>query len=532
MGLINYIDIDWPQLLKPMPGVKTNFFNRIRVRREVIPIIFVPGIMGSRLKQSTGESVWDPDRAIMCMLIKYGGWWNTPAQRKRMLIGNSFKPEFLMVNENDRRHNKRFWRSYDPWRDKRGWGGVFWGSYGGFLDKLQNYRWEVPVRSRGEERLKELAGHCFEFPVHAFGYNWTDTNHNSGSKLAKKITAIKDEYKSKGRLCKYVILVTHSMGGLVARSACKLYGAEKNVLGIVHGVQPAMGAAAAYWRMKAGFERTGFGSTISAWVLGTNGEEVTCILGNAPGGLELLPNKLYRNNTRESAWLQVPLRGGKILALPVSDPYEEIYRVRDKYWRLINPAWLSPRDKKSPPVNPYNNNKYAWDKYNNCIKKAKKFHDDLKDYCREKTYQFYASGLNTVDGVSFSRDKVTATTVVKSVSDYSYETTVPSHDQTSRGECVMYVDEREMEIPAPLTEYHTTYGLSMSRIGDYKGGGDGTVPDSSGSSLGDKALAIRKIAGEKHSDVYGNKEVQEFTITAIRNLALIRLGEGEVKSAK
>lgn len=100
MGSINYIDIDWPDLFKPILTAKPNFFNRVRINREVIPIIFVPGIMGSRLKnKNTGQSVWDPDREIMCMLRKYGGFWNTPAQRKRMLIGDTFNAEYLQVDE-------------------------------------------------------------------------------------------------------------------------------------------------------------------------------------------------------------------------------------------------------------------------------------------------------------------------------------------------------------------------------------------------------------------------------------------------
>ncbi len=58
--------------------------------------------------------------------------------------------------------------------------------------------------------------------------------------------------------CHKVILVTHSMGGLVARyySECLTEpgpGRDK-IYGIVHGVMPSIGAAATYTRMKRGTE--------------------------------------------------------------------------------------------------------------------------------------------------------------------------------------------------------------------------------------------------------------------------------------
>jgi hypothetical protein len=410
MALINYIDIDWPDLFKSIPNLKTDIFNRIRINREIIPIIFVPGIMGSRLKNNkTGESVWDPDRQIMCMLKKYGGWWNTPAQRKRMLIGEAFNSDFLEVDEQDKRHNKIFRYLIDPRREDRGWGGVFWGAYGKFLEELQYHRWDKPMKSAQNGNNKVHIGSCFEFPVHAFGYNWTDSNFESGRKLSLKVDEIVDKYKSSGRLCKYVILVSHSMGGLVCRSACKLHGADSKVLGVVHGVQPVTGSPAAYWRMKAGFERTGGGvakstkSKASAWVLGTNGEEVTCILGNAPGGLELLPNKYYKDNNGESGWLHVPGKEGKMTVFPRhGDPYKEIYEIESSdngnvFWRLINPDWLVPREKLKPPTNPYNDPDTSWNTYIECLQKVKIFHRSLNTVCHQHTYQFSSSGVDTVD---------------------------------------------------------------------------------------------------------------------------------------
>lgn len=535
MGFIHYIDIDWPDLFSPIGPLKTNVFNRIRIRREIIPIIFVPGIMGSRLKCGN-EIVWDPDREIMCMLIKYGGFWNTPAQRKKMLIGEKFDPDYLQVSEDDARHNKKFLSLADSWRDHRGWGGVYWGAYGGLLEELQSYNWDKPVNSNDKDKKKELPGKCFEFPVHAFGYNWTDSNENSGKKLAEKIDEIIKEYQAKDRVCKYVILVTHSMGGLVARSACMLHNAESKVLGVIHGVQPSIGAAAAYWRMKAGFERTGIASTISAWVLGTNGEEVTCILGNAPGGLELLPTKDYTQNDGGKQWLHLTLQNGKKLSLPKYDPYEEIYRIGQHinittqkkdatFWRLVNPEWLDPVNNQNGSTNMDSNLTDPWSEYLKCIKKAEQFHDGLSAKRHQRTYQFYSSGLNTVDKVFFSQE-VRSVNAFSSVA-FGIDYIKPITMTTFRGNCIMYSDKNNQEISVPLPEPKKTFLASMSRISAFREGGDGTVSDSSGSALKGKGiLKVSKLKKHEHQKVYNKREARDFVITAIRNLALKRIEEG------
>ncbi len=124
------------------------------------------------------------------------------------------------------------------------------------------------------------------FPVHAMGYNWLRGNRESGISIAKRITALLKSYESQGFQCEKVILVTHSMGGLVARAVIHQEMGRLNdkVLGIVHGVMPAIGAGAAYKRMRCGAE----GDDIAAKVIGNTGTLMTAVLGNAQGGLELL----------------------------------------------------------------------------------------------------------------------------------------------------------------------------------------------------------------------------------------------------
>lgn len=212
------------------------------------------------------------------------------------------------------------------------WKSVVWVNpkqFGAVTDGLQ------PIT---EDDLRKISEGCF-FPVHVCGYNWLQSVHLSGQDVAKRIDAIMNDYQSKGSRCEKVILVTHSCGGLVARALChpEMSNFENKVLGVIHGVQPAMGAAAAYYRMLGGWEK---GNGLTGWALGDDGPEVMVMLGNGPGGLQLLPFKEYG-----AGWLQVVDAKGKVLrSLPEKDPYTEIYlkSSHEVWWGLLRPEWLNP----------------------------------------------------------------------------------------------------------------------------------------------------------------------------------------------
>lgn len=175
------------------------------------------------------------------------------------------------------------------------------------------------------------------FPVHAMGYNWLQGNRRSGTVVANRITELMKNDESQGFHCEKVILVTHSMGGLVARAVVhpNMGKLNEKVLGIVHGVMPAIGAGAAYKRMRCGVE----GDDTAAKVVGNEGTLIMAVLGNAQGGLELLPSQAYGNN-----WLQVRHKGGIIKSLPIKgDPYEEIYKLKGVWFGLLNEKSLKGR---------------------------------------------------------------------------------------------------------------------------------------------------------------------------------------------
>ena len=417
----NIIKIRAWDLKNTIEGLETERQNRIVIERDVLPIIFIPGIMGSRLKNTGGKVVWDPDDKWF-MFKTYGVRKATAEFKKSMLIGEGeFNPDHLQVLDDDAIQTKRIADpgGIDKTRKERGWGGVSWSTYGDILKVLQKRLWD------------ETVSLFYEFPVHAFGYNWTASNDLAGKKLVEEIDRIIKLYKDKGRHCEKVLLVTHSMGGLVARSAYMLHGAKDKIMGIIHGVQPSNGSPAAYWRMKAGFERphsipettlmhwfknpvktlkfkkdsavNSVVGTATSWTLGTDGEEVTALLANMPGGLELLPNKQYRNNDGSTQWLELIDDQGIRKALPKSDPYREIYEQDDVYYRLVNPEWLDPGKKEQAIQSGLKKPTSSWNLYLGYLNQAESFHERLTDKeLHPETYQFYSSGIASSDRVVFN----------------------------------------------------------------------------------------------------------------------------------
>lgn len=140
----------------------------------------------------------------------------------------------------------------------------------------------------------------YQFPVHAVGYNWLQSNADSAKHLQKRIDKIIGYYKELGHPCEKVILVTHSMGGLVARHYTEVLGGAAKVYGVVHGVMPDLGAATAYKRVKAGTEGSGVKGAVVSRVLGDTAAKMTAVFAQSPGPLQLLPSAQYGDG-----WLMI-----------------------------------------------------------------------------------------------------------------------------------------------------------------------------------------------------------------------------------
>src|SRR5450830_50294 len=260
-----------------------------------------------------------------------------------------------------------------------------------------------------EAELRRI-GHCW-YPVHAMGYNWLKSNGDNAKVIAERIRGLIALYKNRGLQCEKVILVTHSMGGLLARALIHPdYGnLSQQVLGIYHSAMPTHGAAAAYKRIRCGFE----GGWPVADILGKDGPNVTCVLANAPGALELLPNwhyglewlKLVDQNGRELMALPRPryenyeqhfirnerTRHPSLVAKKIQERTNEATPERDIYtqnpaawWRLFNPLWVNPAEPKANKVK-------VIDAANKRISSAAKFHRAIAQTFHPVTYASYCA---------------------------------------------------------------------------------------------------------------------------------------------
>lgn len=374
----------YPTALHPSEKNHTAVF--LKTPTKVIPVIFLPGVMGSNLKNAGGE-VW---QFSVSSLKK----WPFASPEKRKLL---LDPKTTTVDDSGEIFNEGAEGKKFPSRRERGWGSAFYKSYGEALDKIQyllndddilvdnffrDYQQKTSRQQfvgvdlgaeKGESALTDAeVDHSYKFlyPLHVFGYNWLQSNADSAALLEKYITKVMGTYH--GRLAvNKVILVTHSMGGLVARHYSENMGGQANILGIVHGVMPDLGSPAAYRRMKIG-ERG-----IISMIIGDNAEKLMPVLAQSPGPLQLLPGITYG-----PGWLRLQSSSGTE-SLPESDPYEEIYLNKTAWWRLCEQDLL------------LGDTDSEWTAFQDRIKRnVYKFIEELNGKYHPQTWLFYGASAN------------------------------------------------------------------------------------------------------------------------------------------
>lgn len=277
------------------PGHDTN-------NTKIVPIVVVPGVMGTRLNLPTTPFNWDPnDDGEMSgwvfgarrELVRRVNARDTPATIARDLDGN-FNPKTDNVDPigdiNKRSRLKQIATDKLPrttnsrafpgqivkFYTERGWGEMVWSFYGTLLMDLAE---QLNPGSHGGEL----------HPVYAAGYDWRQSNVDSGTKLKDRIKEILKLHPA----AQQVILVTHSMGGLVTRSAL-VQGAEPDILGVVHTVIPADGAVVAYRRFFTGASNKAEENKDPLnRILGPNRLEYGLMQSVLRGPVELLPHNSY-----------------------------------------------------------------------------------------------------------------------------------------------------------------------------------------------------------------------------------------------
>lgn len=340
------------------------------VKTSVIPVLFVPGIMGSNLnyvdKDGNTQEAWGPPNNIVSGFGQVLNFWAALSAADRAERLNPYSTSVKWDGPVEAVPNTfgdvddaqgGYTLNGKKLALKRGWGSVHKDSYGAFLVKLQSLLdqmcfetseepWKSLLALRPERSAKARQAESadispvtpaeldhardFHYPVYACGYNWIHNNefsatgYKSGpdagvSALSDQVDRILADIRAhRDKACNQVILVTHSMGGLVARAYAKAH--PDKILGIVHGVMPATGAPATYKRVRAGFG--GEGGGIEGWgtskILGPDADRAAPPILNSEGALQLLPWPDYGagidaehigSNPPLSQWLQVRRKG-------------------------------------------------------------------------------------------------------------------------------------------------------------------------------------------------------------------------------
>jgi pimeloyl-ACP methyl ester carboxylesterase len=525
---------------------------------HTIPIIFVPGIMGSNLCDLDNRPVWLLN-SIKGAPIGLALTWAKKRAGERQTILHPERTKVYAGGAVPKQHSPHGYT--EAHYRNRGWGEVSEASYHKFLlwlDEKMNLErnpanWpdfshsSLPEASTVAEkitkklppgfvmRMSELpsiaeAGYAVEpitsndlikrsksnFPIYGFGYNWLASNQDAAKSLKARIEKIISENNIGSIKCSQVILVTHSMGGLVARACSQLPLMAEKILGIVHGVMPATGAAVAYRRCKVGMRDEDLAAGL---VIGADGREVTAVFAQSPGALQLLPSEGYGSN-----WLEVsdPL-GKRLISLPTADPYKEIYLEREKWWGLIREEWLRPEG--GTPI--------SWDIFAMNIGFAKDFHRSLAGKYHPKTYVFYGGG-DAKKSFSKIRWKIANGSLSNSSDARPVLTDILNmthRELRTDGSNNLYVGGERTIRTTARADAPTVIAVEAShwevRCEAYDAPGDGTVPVRSGKDPrkrgGANILQQFALSGVQHEPAYRDypiaQQVAYYSITKLAALA-------------
>jgi pimeloyl-ACP methyl ester carboxylesterase len=450
-----------------------------------VPVIFVPGIMGSNLMTTVSVAGKEAGEDVWLMNGKGGAasaWYKREAATRQARLNPATTAVFA---GGDVPSNIPTIGSAKDIRERRFWGEVSAMSYQSFLvwlEKTLNERkrvetWRAELGTPDYARQLEAGmqfkplsekdvGHAanFRFPVYACGYNWLASNRKAAETLARRIRAVIAANNSASYSCQKVILITHSMGGLVARACSELAGMREHIAGIVHGVMPATGAAVAYKRVRGGTEGS------AGAVIGPDAATVTAVFANSPGALQLLPSKLYG-----SGWLQLGTGIGPqfkaVATLPKADPYEEIYKQRGQWWSLVREELINPAQLDGHK---------GWSDYIQNITEAARFHNDLGTKYHPNTFSFHGNGREPDNGLTWgtvrwqARTANDLRTVTRNTTGHAAApmTATPAQMLTLRPAC----DDGEGKASATL-DGNLRYDFELSGKDSV---GDGTVPEVSG----------------------------------------------------
>ncbi|MGP1510505.1 MAG: esterase/lipase family protein, partial [Treponema lecithinolyticum] len=337
---------------------------------KIVPIMFLPGIMGTRLKnEDSGETIWDPDNKKMMFFLSFKG-----LKIKQKLLGITNAPEAVPITE----PAKNLFGKSKPYTTEqldRNYAAIASGFYDRFLRAL-----ETKLNTEQSQII---------YPVYVCAYDWRKDINDIAAKDVKNVyDKIKEEQETDE-----MIIITHSMGGLVAREFLRQNPqAAQKIKAVIHGVQPVQGAVQFYAYFKCGARHFSpwwdIPGTILGNILGASKKDFAALCSDIPGALELAPTV----NSKEKQWLDW------------DEKLEQTYDIRAQKQDIFScyedtSGILGFTDKSFNPTV----NKLITDNIN----LSKAFHKKLELYCHDRTYVLSSSLVKTVQSVHIKPNNIT-----------------------------------------------------------------------------------------------------------------------------
>lgn len=237
-----------------------------KVPGKRLPIVVVPGVMGSRLSEpGTNALVWNPTGTPL------GGDPGSFAANSARLrnVAAPLAPDETNRYYLDSDHNR-----VSPIKHYYNVIAKFYGT----LAESLHYQLRTKLASK---RLVPA--------VYCCGYDWRQDNAASAARLATIVQEAQNDCEGEK-----VILVAHSMGGIVSRHLCKNLGGESKVRALILLGSPTLGAVKAYLNMRNGLP---FFDTVRR-VLHISDTESRDFMRAMQSAYQLLPTYVYCSKVR------------------------------------------------------------------------------------------------------------------------------------------------------------------------------------------------------------------------------------------
>jgi len=376
-AMLDLLTADRPPVIPRGPPI----IVPVVAKSETVPVILLPGVMGTRLRFIAAPKLpkWDPDADG-----EMAGWFTANAADKLAGLNMSSGAEILADSSDADEH-------------RRGWDTVAQSFYRPMLLAIEQAFNTPPL-------FPQLGLPQLRCPVWAMGYDWRRSCKVSAELLGGFVARVLEVEKAR-----QVILLTHSMGGLVARAALSAGSElEASIRGVIHVFQPSVGAVVAARRFRTGFDKNidgSLGEALAELVKESIGldEGADGVYDEGTAGKKFLQTRLFQAIFSDRMFNPNPEFYARMMAV-VAGPNELLPSDRaDRLW------W--PHARARPGVSVYDLYSAGWDQNGlippglsrdpagNALRarfgKAKDFHQFINDKYHPVTGVIWSDGLTT-----------------------------------------------------------------------------------------------------------------------------------------